>query len=264
MSRKYTPMLSKRRKFVITSLALSLGFLVINFLDNQYRMWYIGGLTLLTILFFVWSLIEGLAFNATLLTLILPGFFTLGVGLFWFLLPSVIFARIPIVALYGVGIYALCSTANIYTVSAIRAIALERAAKGVGFVLTLLTVFLIFDAILSLRAPIFVSVPLTIIASFPIYLQGLWAVSLEKRLQPNILIYAILFSLGMGEISLLLYFWPVTVVVGSIFLTIGMYVLLGLGQASLEGRLFKATIREYLTIGIVVFLAMLFAPKWGG
>ena len=68
----------------------------------------------------------------------------------------------------------------------------------------------------------------------------------------------------MGEISLLLYFWPVTVVVGSIFLTIGMYVLLGLGQASLEGRLFKATIREYLTIGIVVFLAMLFAPKWGG
>jgi len=264
MSRVYSQMFSKRRKFVITSLALSLGFLIINFLDNQYRFWFIGGLTVLTILLFVWSLIEGLSFDATLLTLVLPGLYTLGVGLFWFLLPSTIFARIPIVILYGMGIYALCSTANIYTVSAVRAIALARAAKGVGFVLTLVTTFLIFDAILSLRAPIWVSVPLTVLSSFPIYLQGLWTSSLEKRLEKNILTDAILFSLGMGEISLLLYFWPVTVVVGSIFLTIGMYMLLGLGQANFEGRLFKATIREYLTIGIVVFIAMLFAPRWGG
>lgn len=256
--------MTKRRKFVITALTLSLGFLLVNFLDNQYRFWFIGGLTILTELLFVWSLVEGLSFDATLLTLILPGLFTLGVGLFWFLLPTTIFARIPIVILYGLGIYAMCSTSNIYTVSAIRAIALARAAKGVGFVLTLLTSFLIFDAILSLRSPIWITVPLIAVSSFPIYLQGLWASSLEKRLEKDILIYALLFSLGMGEVSLLLYFWPVTVVVGSIFLTIGMYMLLGLGQANKEGRLFKATIREYLTIGIVVFIAMLFAPRWGG
>ncbi len=256
--------MTKRRKFIITSLALSLGFLVINFLDNQYRFWFIGGLTVLTVLLFMWSLIEGLSFNATLLTLILPCLYTLGVGLFWFLLPSTIFARIPIVILYGSGIYALCSTANIYTVSAVRAIALARAAKGVGFVLTLLTSFLIFDAILSLRAPIWVSVPLIALSSFPIYLQGLWVSSLEKDLKKDLVIDSLLFSLGMGEISLLLYFWPVTVVVGSLFLTIGMYMLLGLGQANREGRLFKATVREYLTVGIVVFIAMLFAPRWGG
>lgn len=256
--------MSKRRKFIITSLALSLGFLIINFLDNTYRFWFIGALTILTILLFVWSLIEGLSFDATLLTLILPGLFTLGVGLFWFLLPSTIFARIPIVALYGAGIYALCSTANIYTVSAVRAIALARAAKGVGFVLTLVTAFLIFDAIMSLRAPIWLNVPLVAISSFPVFLQGLWVSSLEKKLERTILVDAALFSLGMGEISFLLYFWPVTVVVGSIFLTIGMYMLLGLGQAKAEGRLFKATVREYLTIGIVVFIAMLFAPRWGG
>lgn len=256
--------MTKRRKFIITSLALSLGFLAINFLDNQYRFWFIGALTVLTVLLFMWSLIEGLSFDATLLTLILPGLYTLGVGLFWFLLPSTIFARIPIVLLYGAGIYALCSTANIYTVSAIRAIALARAAKGVGFVLTLVTAFLIYDAILSLRAPIWMSVPLIMLSSFPIYLQGLWTSSLERKIEPEVLKNSILFSLGMGEISLLLSFWPVTVVVGSIFLTIGMYMLLGLGQANAEGRLFKVTIREYLTIGIVVFIAMLFAPRWGG
>lgn len=257
-------MLSKRRKFVITSLALSLGFLVINFLDNQYRMWYIGGLTLLTILFFVWSLIEGLAFDATLLTLILPELFTLGVGLFWFLLPSSLFARVPIVILYGTSVYIMVSTENIYAVSAVRAIALARAAKAFGFVLTLVTAFLIFDAILSLRAPIWVTVPLIVLSSFPPYLQGLWAHRPKIIIEPDIIKYALLFSVGMGELGLLLYFWPVTVVVGSIFLTIGMYMLLGLGQASLEGRLFKATIRDYLTIGIVVFVAMLFAPRWGG
>lgn len=263
MSRKYTPMLSKRRKFVITSLALSLGFLGINFIDNYYRFWVIGGLSILTILLFAWSLYEGLGIDATLLTLVLAPIFTLGVGLFWFLLPTTIFARIPIVVLYGVGIYALCLTANIYTISAIRTIALARAAKGVGFVLTLLTFFLVFDAILSLRSPIWVTVPLSIIGSFPLFLQGLWTSSLEKYLDKQILINAIFFSLGIGEIALLLYFWPVTVVVGSLFLTIGVYMLLGLGQANLEGRLFKTTIREYLTIGIVVFITMFFATHWG-
>ena len=41
----------------------------------------------------------------------------------------------------------------------------------------------------------------------------------------------------MGEIALSLYFWPVTVVVGSLFLTIAVYMLLGLANEKIEGRL---------------------------
>ena len=120
--------MSKRRRFIITSILLSLGFVAIQFLPDNFRFISIGLLAVLIFLLFYWSLRDGLGFNMTLMTLVLPVLFTLGVGLFWFLLPTNIFTRIPAVIFYGIGMYAFCLTANIYTVSAIRTIALLRAA----------------------------------------------------------------------------------------------------------------------------------------
>lgn len=261
-----TVMLTKRQKFVVTSIILSLGFLSINLVSDTSRFVSIAGLTFLTLILFVFSLWEGLGINSTLLTLILPPLYTLGVGIFWFLLPSSIFARLPIVILFGLGIYSLCLTANIFTVSAIRTIALVRAARGVGFVLTLATAFLLYDAIISIRANILVTAIGIALVSLFLFLQGLWTSSLEKKdLATNqIFLYSIIFAWGITQVAVLLYFWPTTVVVGSLFLTIGVYILLGLGQAKLEGRFFKQTVQEYLTIGLVVFLTMVFATHWGG
>src|SRR3989344_6959494 len=121
--------MSKRKRFIITSVILSLGFIGVRILPDSYRFLSIGALGIITAVLFVWSLREGLGLNLTLLSLILPTFFTLGVGLFWFLLPSSVFARIPIIILYGLGIYTLCLTTNIYTVAAVRTIALLRAAR---------------------------------------------------------------------------------------------------------------------------------------
>ncbi|MFZ5932827.1 MAG: hypothetical protein ACOYT7_02000 [Patescibacteria group bacterium] len=256
--------MSKRKRFVITSALLSLGFIGIQLLENQYRFYAIGGLTLLTIVLFFWSLREGLGKDMTLATLILPGFFTAGVGVFWFLLPASLFARLPVILFYGLGIYVLCLTANIYTVSAIRTIALLRAAHGVGFVLTLVTFFLVYDAILSLR----ISLPATsfsvALLSLPLFLHGLWTASLEKEFSPDLVRKSALLSLIMGQLSIGLYFWPVTVVVGSLFLTVSVYIFLGLGQARIEGRLFRETVREYLMLGALVFIGMFLATRWGG
>jgi hypothetical protein len=257
-------MLSKRRRFLITSFILTLGFVGIQFLDNQYRFLAIGILGLLTIVLYIWSLWEGLGRNMTLLTLILPTLFTLGVGVFWFLLPSSIFARLPVLIFYGLGIYVLCLTSNIYTVAAIRTIALLRAARGVGFVFTLVTSFLIYDAILSLKTLLPFTALSALSLSFPLFLQGFWSVSLEKEFSKEVFILSIISSLIIGEIAAVLFFWPVTVVVGSLFLTVAVYMLLGLGQAKLEERLFSQTVREYLIVGILVFIGMFFATHWGG
>lgn len=256
--------MSKRRKFVITSLLLSLGFIGIQFLADQNRFWAIGILSLVTIILFLWSLWEGLGRNMTLLTLILPAIFTAGVGIFWFLLPTNVYTRIPIVIFYGIGIYVLCLTMNIFSVAAVRTIALLRAARGVGFVLSLVTSFLVFDTILSLRSGIYILVPLTLLISFPLYFQGFWMVNLEKEFSTKILLLSVVSSLITAEVSLLLFFWPVSVVVGSLFLTVTFYMLLGLGQAEAEDRLFPGIIREHLVVGFLVFIAMLFATHWGG
>ncbi len=256
--------MSKRRRFLITSLVLSLGFIGIQFLQDQFRFLAIGGLGLATFALFYWSLKEGISSNMTILTLVLPTLFTLGVGVFWFLLPVNVLARIPVVIMYGVGIYVLCLTMNIYTVSAsTRTIALLRAARGVGFVLTLLTSFLIFDAIFSLRVSFLVTAPLVFLLTLPLYLQGFWAIELEENFSKDLLVLSLVSSLVTSQITVALHFWPVTVVVGSLFLTGTFYMLLGLGQSKLEGRLFAQTVREYLLVGLFVFIGMYFATRWG-
>jgi len=255
--------ISKRRRFVLTSVLLSIGFVGIQFLTDQNRFWAIGALGLSTTLFFAWSLWEGIGFNMSLLTLVLPTAFTLGVGIFWFLLPANIYTLIPIVIFYGIGIYILSLTMNIYTVAAIRTIALLRAAMGVGFVLTLITSFLTYDALLSLRSPIYILIPLVFVVSLPLYFQGFWAMTLEKEFSKELLFFSVIASIVTTEIAMALYFWPVTVVVGSLFLTVTFYMLLGLGQAKLDDRLFQVTVREYLIVGTLVFGAIFFATHWG-
>ena len=254
--------MTKRRKFLITSFILSLGFVGIQFLDNPYKIYAIFVLSLITSILFLWSLWEGIGKNSTLLTLILPTFFTGGVGVFWFLLPSNVFARLPMIIFYGLGIYALSLTMNVFTVSAVRTIALLRAARGVGFVLTLITLFLIYNAILSLKIPLWGSSLLITTLSFLLFLQGFWTIPLDKKITKDLLNISLVSSLVVGEIAVSLFFWPATLVVGSIFLTVAVYVLLGLGQAKLEQRLFPQTIKEYLLVGILVFIGMYFATHW--
>lgn len=255
--------MTKRRKFLIASSVLSLGFVGIQFLDNPYKIYAIFVLSLATSVLFLWSLWEGIGKNSTLLTLILPAFFTAGVGVFWFLLPSNVFARLPMIIFYGLGIYALSLTMNVFTVSAVRTIALLRAARGVGFVLTLITLFLIYNAILSLKIPFWGSALSITALSFPLFLQGFWTIPLDKKISKDLLILSAISSLVVGEIAVSLFFWPTTLVVGSIFLTVAVYVLLGLGQAKLEQRLFSQTVKEYLLVGILVFIGMFFATHWG-
>lgn len=254
--------MTKRQRFIITSILSSLGFLAIQFFPDQYRFISIGLLGIITIVLLYWSLREVLGWNMTLLVLILPLFFTCGVGIFWFLIPANIYARIPIVILYGIGMYALCLTSNVYSVSTIRTIALLRAARGVGFILTLLAFFLVFDAILSLRWPIYVNALVATALSFPLFFQGFWSVPLKREYSSELMKYTLISAISIGEIALFLFFWPVTVVVGSLFLTVFCYMLLGMGQAKLEGRLFPQTVREYLLVGIAVFIGMFMATKW--
>jgi hypothetical protein len=148
-------------------------------------------------------------------------------------------------------------------VASVRTIALLRAARGVGFVLTLLASFLIFDAILSLRTEIFYLIPAVFVFSFLLYIQGFWSMLLNKEYSKDLVYLSIGAALVTTELAAILYFWPVTIVVGSLLLTTSFYMLLGLGQAKLEGRYFKSTIREHLVVGVLIFLAMFISTHWG-
>src|SRR5581483_6284121 len=209
---------SKEKRFLIISVLLSLGFLAINAFPDSYRLLTIFGLAIVTLLLFVFSLWEGLRMDETLLSLILPPLFTLGVGIFWFLIPSNIFARLPVVILYGGGIYVMARTENIFTVSSIKTIPLFRAARGIGFVLTFFTAFLLYNAIISIRADILVTSAGVFLISLFLFLQGLWVSLIERKdlALETMFLYSFVFAFCLTQIAVILYFWPVTVIVGSI------------------------------------------------
>lgn len=256
--------IGKRQKFILSSLLLSAGLLAIQMADISWRYEAIAGLAFLTYFLSAWSLIEGLTGIEWLTVLILPTLFTAGVGLFYFLVPARWVTRFPVICLYGFGIYALMLIENIFSVAAIRTIQLLRSAQAVGFLLTLITSFFLYDTIFSFRLDPWFNFLFVILLSFPLILQGLWCINLEEKITKKIWFYSIELSLVLGEISLILSFWPLTVVVGSLALTTMLYIILGLAQHHLSEKLFQKTINEYAGVGIVVLLVIFFTTQWGG
>ena len=179
--------------------------------------------------------------------------FPLSVGLFYFLLPQQTITRLVVLVLFTVGIYALLLTANIFAVASIRTIQLLRAARAVGFLLTVLTGAFLFNLILSLKFSFLPVAGLVFAVSYPLFLQGLWSSELTTTLSKRTALYSLISSLVIAQFALALSFWPVDVAMGSIFLAMVVYVMLGLLQHLVEERLFRKTLQEYLGFGGIVF-----------
>jgi len=256
--------LDKRKKFVITAFVLVLGLLVIQWFGFSGPYLAIIILALLTYLLSAWSLIEGLSGIEWLTVLILPFLFTIGVGFFYFLTPTSWLARAPMIILYGIGLYGLLLTENIFSVAAIRTIQLLRSAHAVAFLLTLVASFFLYNVILSFRFDSWFNFLLVFAASFPLLLQGLWCINLEEKITKKIWSYTLALSFVLGEIALAFSFWPVSVAVGSLSLTTGLYVLLGLSQHEISERLFRRTINEYIGVGVTVLIVIFLTTHWGG
>lgn len=255
--------LTKRRKFILSSLLLTAGLTLIQLGITPHRYEAIFSLSLLTIPLTFWSLREALHGPIWFTSWILPLAFTVGVGIFYFLLPGTLASAVPIIIIYLIGMYALFLSENIFAVAAIRTIQLFHSALAVGFLMTLITSFFLYDTVFSFRLPFYLNAILVFSISFFLFLHGTWSVNLEEKITPTILLYSLFISLGMGEIALILSFWPTTITLGSLFLTSLVYVSLGIVQAKLSDRLFRRTINEYLAVGLIVLLVLLTYSTWG-
>lgn len=256
--------MTKRRKFLLVALILALGVLGTQLMRVEYRYQALLVLGFLAYGLSAWSLFDDLKGIEWLTILALPTLYPISVGLFYFLLPERFLSRIFVLALFGVGMYALLLTENIFSVAAIRTIQLLRAAHAVGFLITLVTSFFLFDTIWSFRWPFWVNGVLVGVVSFPILLQGLWSVELtEGALSRRNLLFGGLLSLAMVQVAVGLSFWPVSIAVGSLFLVAMLYVALGIAQQYFMGRLFRKTLYEYVGVGVVVLLILTFLTPWG-
>lgn len=249
--------MTKRKKFVLVSSLLTFGLIGLQFIPLDRRYEAIIFFSGVSVLLSAWSLYSDLKGVNWLTSMILPGLYPASVGLFYFLLPVNVFSRTVLLSLFGVGMYALLLTENIYAVASSRTIQLVRAAHAVGFLLTVITAIFMIGTVFGLRLSFLANGIMVAVILWPLFLKGLWSATFPKNISGTILGYSTALALIGGEIAIFIGFLPMAPLVAAILVSGYLYVTLGLFQQHLQERLFNKTIQEYVWVGVIVFLAAL-------
>ena len=237
--------------------------LTIQLVPIDYRYLGIGGFAGIAYLLSAFALWDDLKGAEWVTILALPTLFATATGLFYFLLPESTLWRFIIVSGFGISMYAIYLTENIYSVAANRTIQLLRAAHTVGFLVSIVTLIFLYYAILSQQLIFWLNASFVGIATFPVMLQGLWSFSLNHNISVKTLSMSFGIAVVIAQTALILSFLPVTIWVASLFLATMVYIIsLGLLQHAYQDRLFTSTINEYVAVGIIVLAITLILTPW--
>ena len=193
--------LSKRQQFVVVTLLLVFGLMFTQLVPVEFRYPMTALLSAFAYGLSAFALRENLNGIEWLSLLTLPTLFTAAVALFYFLLPGRWLTRVPFVVLYALGMYALLLTENIYNVAADRTIALLRAAHSVGFLLTLVTYFLLVQTVMAFRFPFFLNAIFVGMVSYLLVFQSLWSSVLEESVSRRVGSLSIAIAVALSELA---------------------------------------------------------------
>lgn len=254
----------KRQQFVLATVALTAGLLLTQLvsLDLRYPLVFVLAVAAYGLSAFV--LRDDLHTIEWLTLLALPTLFTAAVAMFYFLLPVRWLTRLPVAVLYGVGMYALLLTENIYSVAAERTIALLRAAHSVGFLLTLLTYFLLTQTVLAFRFYPVINAVLIGIVSFILVVQSLWAMELTGRVSRRVWEISTAVTLFLINVVWIFSFFPTTGTIKALLFTTFLYSSAGIAQQYLVEKLYKKTLVDFTSVAVIVFCIALIATNWRG
>lgn len=252
--------LSKRQKIVITTIIVTLGFIVITQPANVlFRRYYlVAAIATVAYVLSLISLWKGMTRSKAILLFILPVLYVVAFLGFYFLFKYVRWlTRVPAALFFGISFYWLILSQNILNVASDRAIPLYRAASTANFVYTIFTFILLVGIIFSLNLSFYWNGLLVAIVSFPLSLQSLWSIKMEK-LSAQIVVYSLVLSLILGESAVALSFWPQAPLLNALYVNSINYIFLGILSEYLRDKLKKRVILEYSQIGgglmLIIFL----------
>lgn len=253
----------RREKFVIAAALLSVGLLVVQYIPLEFRYVAVGVFSLISYLVSAWALSDDLQKLEWLTIVPFPSLYAAAVGLFYFLLPANVLSKIFVLVLFGLGMYAIYLTSNIFSVAKGRTIQLLHAAHAIGLLFTLLTSLLFTNTIYSLRLPFYLTSLLVGVVHFPLIVMSLWSINLETHIKKEVWALSGALTLVLVELSLILTLFPLSIWNNALFLMTSVYICLGILHNYLRGRLFSKTLTEYsLVAGFVCLVfAMLFPLK---
>ncbi len=251
----------RREKFVIAAVLLSIGLLGVQAISLEFRYLAVGIFTAVTYLVSTWALSDDLQSHERVTIVPFPAMYATAVSVFYFLLPSHLASKIAILGLFGVGMYGLFLTSNIYSVAKGRTIQLLHAAHAVGLLFTLLTSLLLSHTIFSLRLAFYWNALLIGLVHFPLIFMSVWSVKLEPKLKKGEFLISVLLTTVLIQIALVLSFFPFTIWYYALFIMSILYLGLGVLHNYLKGRLFSKTLTEYsLVAGFIVLIFFIIFP----
>lgn len=256
--------LSKREQLVMVTAVLTSGLVLTQLISFEWRYPMVLLLSLAATVGCAFVLREDINGIEWLTLLTLPMLFTASVGLFYFLLPVRWATRLPVAVGYGIGMYALLLTENIFNVAAERGIGLLRAAHSVGFLLTLVTYFLLLSTVLSFRLTVFFNAAVIGAVSFLLILQSIWSYELAPVITKRVGEIAMALSFIFFELAWIFYFWPMKPMLVALVLTTAFYSFVGIGQQYVVEKLYKRTMIEFLAVFSIVFLLAMVTTHWRG
>lgn len=245
--------ISKRQKFIISVLILSLMLFFSEQLLGRGGIYVAFILALITGLFLFWAERDDLRGNFSPQIFILPLFYTLACALFFFLVPARFLTRIGMTSIYALGLYSLLLSENIFIVSSTRTIALLSSARTVSFIVTLLSYFFMANVVFALHLNILLTLLLVFVFTFLLVMHSVWSHTLEGNIRFH-LEWVLLISICITEIAFALWFWTAAPTMIGLFLTGLFYMLVGISQVWLDRRLFKSVMWEYIWVAVIVFL----------
>lgn len=251
----------RREKFIITALGLGLVLLGVLLTPAVWRIWSLVVFTVITYFCVGWALSEDLQKNEFFTIIPLPTLYALAISSFYFVLPASTPKRVLFIVLFGIGMYALLLTGNIFSVAKGRTIQLLYAAQTIALFFTLLISFLATNTLFSLNLPFIITAGLVAAVHYPLIAMSIWSVQLRNHFEQSDWLLTGLLALAIFELSIALSFIPFPVwVVGLLVMSL-LYIGLGVFQSYLKGRLFLKTIREYsLVTGVSILLFILLFP----
>lgn len=260
---KILELLSKRQLIVLSVLLLSLGLFLTEFTSGVYLLLSALVLSILASILLYVATSEDLSVKFSYPIFILPFFYTVSFALFYPLIPARILTRIAVTSIYAFGLYSLFLTQNIFIISVARTITLLRSARIVSFVLTIIVLFLMTNVVFSARLPFHITSALIFIVSYLLAYQSLWTYKLSREASYHILLASFLISFSIAELSIVLNLWPINAAIYSIFITGIFYSYSGLAHVWSEKRLFRGVLWEYVWVGFLAVLILIFFSHWG-
>ncbi len=255
--------LTKRVKISIITVLLSLGLFCLPFVEARLQVYFLTLVVVASYLLSVWSIYQDLHGFEFINLFVLPVLLTLSFGLFIYQFHPSPDIRLLLSAVYGVVIYINLLAENIFNVSAERNIPLLRAARTVGYLVTLFVSFAFFSLLYGLGLPWWVLTIVSFLFGTLIFAQAIWQVELEETLSRELLIMSLVAGLLLSELATSLAFWPLTPPKVGLAMTAMVYVTLGILQHMIQKDLTSRAAFEYVFLAFSVFLFLIVTTTWG-